>query len=142
MVTFTLNWLFFNLTVVLLVIIYIPLSLYVIKQRNRNKIFLGNISQDPQLTAAIQAHSNFSQYTPLALVTLLVMTLEATPTFWLAFLCLTLIMGRCLHIYGMLVAEKRDPASFKYRVNGMKLTFFTLIMASISSLLWLIFSLR
>jgi len=133
------DWLILNITVLLLTIIYVFLSFYVIKQRRRTKTPLGNNGEDHCLTVAIQAHSNFSNYTPFMLLLLLILTLESLPLVWLMFLCLIFVIGRCLHVYSMLVVEKRSPISFKYRIIGMQFTFFTLMMASISSLIWTLF---
>jgi len=102
----------------LLTALYIFLSFRVIAFRRNEKTTLGDRG-NAALLRRIRVHSNFAEYTPLALVLLLVMELQGAAVWLLAALGLLLIAGRCLHAYGV----AQDPEPLKLRIAGMALTF-------------------
>lgn len=76
------------------------LTLYVGRMRGQKKIFLGD-GGDPELTAAIRAHGNLLELTPLALLLLFMM--HGPMGHRLAdILAIILVIARFLHAGGML----------------------------------------
>ncbi len=57
---------------------------------------------DETLRRRIRAHGNFTEYTPLALVLLLLVELAGTSFAWTAALAISLFLARLLHAVGML----------------------------------------
>jgi uncharacterized membrane protein YecN with MAPEG domain len=76
------------------------LTLYVGRMRGQKKIFLGD-GGDPQMTAAIRAHGNLLELTPLALL-LLWMMHGPTGHRLADILAIVLVVARFLHAGGML----------------------------------------
>ncbi|BDA48569.1 probable inner membrane protein YecN [Coccomyxa sp. Obi] len=99
-------------------ILYLALTFGVIRKRRELKVPYGDGGQR-MLIKRIAAHTNASQYIPLALI-LLGLT-EAggfAHLAWLHFLGLLLLIGRCLHAYAIAL----DGTPHQYRVYGMVLT--------------------
>jgi uncharacterized membrane protein YecN with MAPEG domain len=76
------------------------LTLHVGRMRGQKKIFLGD-GGDPQMTAAIRAHGNLLELTPLALL-LLWMMHGPTGHRLADILAIVLVVARFLHAGGML----------------------------------------
>ena len=106
----------------LLGLLYVRLSLRVIRHRRSSKIAIGTTG-DVHLERAARVHGNFAEYVPLGL--LLLYFVEATGYPWWALhpLGLLLLGGRHLHAHG--VAQERED--FSFRVAGMVCTFLTLL---------------
>lgn len=115
-----------------LALFFVWLSLNVIKLRRRFQIQLGD-GNNEELRAAISAQANAAQYIPFALLLLLMLEINQGHLLLLHLLGLMLLTGRVIHARGIL---KND---LKFRVKGMQLTFFTLIIAAATNLLYLIF---
>ena len=113
----------------LLSLLYVYLSIRVIGIRRGKKIALGTGS-DEQLERAIRVHSNFAEYTPLALLLILMLELQSVNNILITFLGLLLLSGRLIHAYGI----SQPVEDFRLRVTGMTLTFFTLIISSLTNL--------
>ena len=117
-------------------IIFISLSLGVIKLRRRNQVRIGTGGVE-ELERAIRAHANFAEYVPIGLI--LIACLEANgATWWLVLLPgIALLLGRIVHAVGV----QEPPPNIKNRVLGMKITFFTLIALVILNLVLTVFNL-
>lgn len=117
-------------------IIFISLSLGVIKLRRRNQVRIGTGGVE-ELERAIRAHANFAEYVPIGLI--LIACLEANgATWWLVLLPgIALLLGRIVHAVGV----QEPPPNIKNRVLGMKITFFTLIALVILNLVLAVFKL-
>lgn len=109
----------------LLTLLYVVLSLRVILLRRKSGIGLGS-DADPQLLRRMRVHANFAEYVPLALVLLLLLALLEYPPQVLHVLGALLLIGRCLHAWGVSQAKER----FGFRVCGMAATFTVLLSAA------------
>jgi uncharacterized membrane protein YecN with MAPEG domain len=117
----------------LLIILFFVLSMNTIRQRRKNKIAIGH-DENPEMLRAIRAHSNFSEYVPINLFAMYLVQAQGANPYFIHFLGLTLLIGRLSHAYGISQVNE----NFKFRVNGMKLTFAAMI-SSASYLLYSIF---
>lgn len=114
----------------LLALLYVGLAFYVIRQRFKLRVGLGDGNQ-PDLIKAIRMHGNFAEYVPLLLVLMLIAEQTQQPA-WLIHLAgvLTLV-GRLLHLTGLL----RSSGTSVPRFFGMIATFSALLLLAIA-LLW------
>jgi len=108
----------------LLALLFVALSTRVIKTRRQERVPIGD-GDNPRLRRAIGVHNNFSQYVPLALLLLAFVELAAAPLLLVHMLCLMLLIGRCLHAYG--VSQLQE--NFRFRTLGMRLTFAAIVLA-------------
>lgn len=94
------------------------LSYRVIALRRSKNISLGH-GDNEELHRASRVHGNFAEYTPFALIGLLLMaSLSAAPLF-LHGLGILLTFGRALHAF----AITKGPSALNGRVGGMLCTF-------------------
>lgn len=82
---------------VALIALSIPVSLRRMKVDTR----IG-IGDDPTLLRRIRAQGNFIEYVPLALIVLALCEYRGAPETWLYAIAVLLVLGRALHIAGML----------------------------------------
>ncbi|KFN43068.1 MAPEG family protein [Arenimonas oryziterrae] len=107
----------------LLALIYLVLSVRVIKMRGPGQPSLGD-GGDPVLLRRIRAHGNFAEYVPFLLLMIGLLELGQWPTILLHGLGATLVVARLLHGYALSFTE-----SFKFgRFWGTALTFGLLII--------------
>lgn len=114
----------------LFTLLLIWLTWQVIARRKTLKVAHGTAGDD-QLERRRNAHSNFVECVPFALI--LMATAEASNTTSLALHSagIALIIGRISHAIGMTA----EPENFKLRQVGMILTFLSLITLSAINLL-------
>lgn len=105
-------------------LIFIALSVRVIGLRRQLRVGLGDGGK-PILAHAIGVHSNFAEYTPLALLIIVLLESRTGSGWWIHALCLVLLVGRLVHAYG--VSQVKE--NYDYRVAGMMMTFATLVAA-------------
>lgn len=110
----------------LLALLFVALSIRVVKTRRRERVAIGD-GDNPRLRRAIGVHNNFAQYVPLALLLLAFVELAAAPILLLHILCLMLLIGRCMHAYGV----SQESENFRFRTLGMRLTFASIALAAI-----------
>lgn len=110
----------------LLALLFVALSIRVIKSRRRERVAIGD-GDNPRLRRSIGVHNNFAQYVPLALLLLAFVELAAAPILMVHILCLMLLVGRCVHAYGV----SQESENFRFRTLGMRLTFATIALASV-----------
>ncbi len=113
----------------LLALLYIVLSARVIGARGMEGISLGDRGND-FLLRRMRVHGNFAEYTPLALILLLMLELMGGARWLLCGLGLSLLIGRSIHAYG--VSLEPEPANF--RVAGMVITLTVIGTASLANL--------
>lgn len=101
----------------LLAILFVVLTVRVIRARRRGKVALGD-GGDKHVLRAIRAHGNFIETAPLALILLAAAESLAAPTLALHLLGAALLIGRILHAMGV----AREPEDFRFRVSGMAMT--------------------
>jgi uncharacterized membrane protein YecN with MAPEG domain len=122
----------------LLTLIYIYLSVLVIRTRQKRRIALGS-GNTPELEQRIRAHANFMEYTPLALILLFLAEQQGLVYWALHLLAITFVMGRVLHLYGLAFFEKYNDnqliTSTRYRRNGMYCTLNMLAATAIINIL-------
>lgn len=112
----------------LLALLFLGLSIRVIRAREASHILLGS-GGNRVLERAIRVHGNFAEYVPLVLVLLLVAELLAAPGWWLHAMGLALLAGRLLHAFGV----SREPEDVRIRVAGVALTFAALGCAAVTA---------
>lgn len=106
-----------------LAILFLILSARTLLYRRATQVPLGN-GEDRALLRRIRAHGNFSEYTPMALI-LMVLAEHSLREHGLGFhwvmhlLGVFLVVGRIMHAYG--ISQIREV--FFFRVVGMGLTF-------------------
>lgn len=109
----------------LLALLFIFLSFKVVRLRRTLRTSIGDAG-DKRLLRAIRVHSNFAEYTPLALLLLLALELQVFNSLVLHILGITLVTGRLLHAYGVSNTNER----LKFRVAGMACTFTVLLVTA------------
>jgi uncharacterized membrane protein YecN with MAPEG domain len=110
----------------LLALLFVALSIRVIKTRRRERVAIGD-GDNPRLRRAIGVHNNFAQYVPLALLLLAFVELAAAPILLVHILCLMLLIGRCVHAYGV----SQDSENYRLRIIGIWLTFASIALAAL-----------
>lgn len=111
----------------LLGLMFVVLSIKVIKQRRRYQVGIGS-KGEATLERAIRVHANFAEYVPFALLLLFLAEYSGLATVYLHVLGATLVLGRFSHAFG--VSQLKEPLQF--RVFGMLLTFAVIILAAVA----------
>ena len=109
----------------LIALIFVVLSVRILLLRRRLGIAIGT-GEDQELARAMRVHSNFAEYVPLALILFYFLEVETDADLWIHILCVSLIIGRLLHAYGVSQVEE----NYRFRIAGMILTLGCLISAS------------
>jgi len=112
----------------LLGLLYLALTVRVIRYRGKHKISLGNGGHEP-LERLMRSHSNFAEFTPMILLLLCLVEIKGWPAGLVHALCCLLIFGRLAH------SESLPRGSVTLRIFGMVAT---LLSLGISSLLLVI----
>ncbi len=118
---------------ILLTLLFLVLAARVIIERRSNKFAYGN-NDSNRIEAKIRAHANWAEYTPIALLLLLMAELQGTAALWLHLTGIILLIGRVAHGYGMSV----KPKDFRFRFYGMMLTVTAIPLAMILNLVALL----
>lgn len=114
----------------ILALIYIQLSFYVVKVRKGAQIGIGD-GDNPVLTRAIRAHSNFIEYVPFALLLLFLNEYQGLASHYCHALGATLVVARLLHASNISQVDEK----INLRVTSMLLTFLVMGAAAIGLLL-------
>lgn len=109
----------------LLVLLFIALSLRVIRLRRATRVPLGHRGER-SLERGTRVHANFAEYVPMTLILLAFIEAQSWPLGVVHALCVILVAGRMLHAFGV----AREPEDFRFRVAGMAMTFTVLGIAS------------
>lgn len=110
----------------LLVLLFVGLSVRTILLRGKLRIGVGDGGNESMLRA-MRAHANFAEYVPLALLMILMLELNSANAYLIHFLCFILLLGRCVHSYGVSQIEE----NLKLRIFGMSMTFTALGIAAL-----------
>jgi uncharacterized membrane protein YecN with MAPEG domain len=113
----------------ILAIIFVGLSLRTIRLRRTLRIGIGDDGNET-MRRAMRAHSNFAEYVPIALLVLFFAESLGTRLYMIQILGAALVVGRCLHAYGV----SQPNENYRFRVVGMVLTFTVIVVASINVL--------
>lgn len=110
----------------LFALLYVCLSLRTIGLRRRLQIAVGD-ADHPLMLRAMRVHANFAEYVPFALLLIFLVESQGARAALVHGLCLTLLIGRLLHAWG--VSQARE--NFRFRITGMVLTFTTLVASAL-----------
>ncbi len=114
---------------IVLAVIFFFLSVQVINTRRTTHTSLGD-GAHTDLQRRIRAHGNFAEYVPFILGLLLLAELHFVSSWLLHVIGASLVVGRCLHWYGLTQHTK----TFTWRVVGMAATLSALLIATLSLL--------
>ncbi|MGD9784995.1 MAG: MAPEG family protein [Hyphomicrobiaceae bacterium] len=114
----------------LLTLLFILLSIRVIRQRRTAQVAIGH-GEDATLLRRMRVHANFAEYVPLALILMALLESMKASVYLLHGLGLALLAGRCIHAFG--VSQSRENISL--RIIGMTLTFAVLGVAALNCVL-------
>ena len=109
----------------------LTLSVLVVRQRRRHRVELGD-GDVPELTRAIRAFGNATEYVPTGLVALAVLALTGAPAALVHLTGLALFVGRVAHAIGL----SRSSGATPPRAVGVTLTWVAYIVAGVSLLLY------
>ena len=113
-----------------LALIYTFLSVRTLRLRRMKKVIVGD-SDDIELTRAVRAHSNFAEYTPIAIILIYLLEVQGQSTVIIHALGVALVLGRIIHAWGISQVQE----NIRFRVAGMALTLACIISASLRLLL-------
>lgn len=113
----------------LLALLYIGLTINIIRLRLSLKVGIGSGGQAP-LAAAVRVHGNFSEYVPLALVLMACYELNGGAAIALHLIGALLVVGRVLHAIGL----SKSIGVSKQRQFGMLSTFLVLIVLAVENI--------
>jgi len=123
----------------LLIGLQLFLTFQVIGKRRQAKVAIGTADSD-ELSRTVRAHGNFTEVTPIFLISLLILELVDSYLWWVAILGILFIAGRILHARSILVVEAQR-GSYSLRVAGMMLTLIPLAMSAVSGVVWVVWNL-
>ncbi len=84
----------------ILAVIYVGLSIRVIKNRFSTKVLIGD-GGNQKLGIAVRTHANFGEYIPLALMLIMGVELLQYPSAIVHGLGVVLVLGRLGHMHGL-----------------------------------------
>ncbi len=113
----------------LLALLFVALSVQVIRLRRSRQIALGDAG-DASLLRAMRVHSNFAEYVPLSLFMIYLVETQMGWALLVHGLGLVLLLARLSHAYG--VSQARE--NFRFRVFGMVGTFAVLVVSALGLL--------
>jgi hypothetical protein len=110
----------------ILVLIFVGLSVRVIRMRASAKIGMGH-GGDPAMERRIRVHGNFAEYVPLALLMLAFMEMQQQSRIVIHILCIALVLARIVHAVGVTPVSENFPM----RVVSVLTTFAVLVIAAL-----------
>ncbi len=118
-----------SLYAALLALIFIALTIRVIKVRRLQKISIGD-GGNIELQRAIASQSNFCQSAPIFLILFIISEIGETNTAILNICGTLFILGRIFHAYGINCKKE----NFYFRISGMIVTLSTIATLSVINL--------
>jgi uncharacterized protein len=109
----------------LLALLFVVLSVRTLRMRRRLRVAVGD-GGSTEMLRAMRAHSNFAEYVPLSLLLFFLVEQGGANAIYVHGLCLSLLVGRLSHSYGVSQVEER----MQFRVIGMVLTLTPLVAAA------------
>lgn len=117
----------------LLGLLYLVLTVHIVRGRYRFKSALGD-AQQFELTRRIRAHANFAEYAPLFLILLGFAEVQTYPAWLIHGLGLVFLIGRLSHTYSLLRGEKYQDGQLQafpiWRSVGMVCTISSIAILS------------
>jgi len=110
----------------ILALIFIGLSLYVVKMRWKFQVGLGD-GGNKEMMKAVRIHANFSEYIPLALLLMAFLESLIQTSALIHVFGVTLIIGRILHLLGL----KKSIGTSQGRFIGMGITFVVIVVLAL-----------
>ena len=111
-------------------LLYVFLTIRVIKSRVRNKVSLLDGGID-DVSRHIRTHANFAEYVPFIILLMLLAELQGAHNAFLHIIGITTLIGRIAHYYSMTkiepIAIAKGELNIKFRQIGMICTFIPLI---------------
>lgn len=104
----------------ILVSIFLALSVNTIINRRKYGLALGE-GDSENLKRAVRAHGNFIEYTPIFLITLLILDQKNGSCEYILYVGVAFIIGRIIHALSLFIKKGL------FRVIGMNLTFLPLL---------------
>jgi uncharacterized membrane protein YecN with MAPEG domain len=117
-------------------LLYVWLSLQVIKRRRKHGVLLGT-GGNADLEWSVRAHANFAEYVPVALILFFCAEINQSNKWVLIVLAILFLAGRVIHAYAFLSTDR----VLKLRVYGMRLTFWSIIGLASWNIAYLIYEL-
>ena len=118
-----------SLYAALLALLYLAITVDVLRARYASKIALGT-GEDRVLFRAARAHANFAEYVPLILVLMALAESGGAPWLLVHAMGLATLVGRTLHAYGI----RQEPEPLAFRMSGMILTLTALGVGAFTTL--------
>ncbi len=110
----------------ILALIFAWLTTRTIGIRRKLRIAIGD-NGNAEMIRAMRVHSNFAEYVPITLLVIYFVEISGAHLLIVHGLALCLLVGRCLHIYGV----SQTSENFKFRTYGMGITLASLNSAAI-----------
>ncbi len=107
-------------------LIFVGLTINVIKNRRSTQQGLGNDKKDPALERAIRAHGNFTEVTPFAFSALWLMCQTDMHHFVVLITGVFFLLGRMSHAVSLIYLEPVHNV-IKFRIFGMMTSFVTIL---------------
>jgi uncharacterized membrane protein YecN with MAPEG domain len=114
-------------------ILLLVLSVLVVRQRRAHGVVLGD-ADIPELTQAVRAFGNATEYVPGGLVALAVLAMAGAPPMIVHTMGLTLFVGRVAHAIGL----SRHGGSSILRSAGVTLTWLAYILGGVALIFYAI----
>ena len=114
-------------------ILLLVLSVLVVRQRRRHGVVLGDAAV-PELTQAIRAFGNATEYVPAGLVALAVLAMVGAPPILVHLTGLVLLVGRVSHAVGL----SRSGGASILRSAGVILTWLAYIVGAVTLIFYAI----
>lgn len=111
-------------------LLLMKLAYRVIQLRRQYKVSLGD-GGVLELEQAIAAHSNASQYIPIALILLFLLEYNSKNIWLVNMLAIIFVIGRFIHAWGIF-------HNLKARILGMQLTIYSIVFLAISNIIVII----
>jgi hypothetical protein len=114
-------------------ILLLVLSVLVVRQRRRHGVVLGDAAI-PELTQAVRAFGNATEYVPAGLVAIAVLAMVGAPAMLVHLTGLLLLVGRVSHAAGL----SRSGGSSILRSAGVTLTWLAYILGGVALIFYAI----
>lgn len=126
---------FFPFLLAIACLMFVALTINVIKNRRSTQQGLGNDKKDFSLERAIRAHGNFTEVTPFAFSALWLMCQTDIHQFSILITGIFFLLGRVSHAVSLVYLEPVHNV-IKFRIFGMMTSFVTILFGVIVFLLY------
>tara|TARA_Y100001001_G_C7979481_1_gene298851 strand:- start:675 stop:1055 length:381 start_codon:yes stop_codon:yes gene_type:complete len=88
----------------ILALMYLGLTVYVIRARLSNRIGLGD-GGNAMLNRRIRIHAHFAEFVPILVLMLVVLELQSVPAIWLHIMGFAIVLSRVFHAWGLVLSD-------------------------------------